>query len=113
MTTEALWKINSNQKAERTFTVFNDATPPVAVNVTGWSVDAVLRARPGGNVLHTFAGADAAIVDATAGSVKVTIPAAASLGFRFGHAWYRVRVVPPSAVDAERVLEGPLIVSPD
>lgn len=112
--TESVWKIKANQRDRRRFTVLDDAAPPAPVDVTNWTIDAVLKSRPGGNTVHTFPIGDVSIVSGPLGQVEVRIPAAVSAAFAFGHAWYRVRVIPPSAAtDAQRVLEGPLIVSPD
>jgi hypothetical protein len=114
MTTEALWPIKAKQKTARTFTVLDDATPPAAVDITGWTVDAAIKARPGGNVLYAFPSGAWTIVSGPLGQVRLTLPASVSAGFRFGHAWYRVRVfLPASADDAQRILEGPMTVSPD
>ena len=111
MTTESVWRIKANQRNTRTFTVLDKAQ--VAVDITGWTVDAALKSRPGGNVLHAFPVGEWSIVSGPLGQVKLTLSASTSAAFSFGYAWYRIRVVPPSADDAQRILEGPMIVSPD
>lgn len=110
MTTESVWRVPANTLRTRTFTVLDDDQVPV--DITAWQVDAAIKSRPGGNVLHTFPSGDWVIVSGPAGQVRLTIPAAVSAAWSFGHAWYRVRVY-DNPTHAERVLEGPLIVSPD
>lgn len=113
MTTEQAWRITANQRETRTFDVFEGN---LEVDVTGWDVDAKIRTRPGGLVLHTFP-ADRAVIDA-GGQVVLTIPAPVSAAWAWTSGWYRIRVSDPASPDpddpaASRVLQGPLVVDPD
>ena len=62
------------------------------VNVSGWSVDAKVKDRPGGSVLYSFPS-EGAVPDGV--RVKLTVPGAASSAFTFSRAWYRVLLTDP------------------
>lgn len=113
-TTVAEWQINANAREQRTFDVLNGADDEV--DITGWTVDARIRTRPGGITLHTFP--DEMIEVDPSGQVTLTIPAPTSAAWAWPTGWYRIRVEDPDSPDADnpdasRTLQGPVVVNPD
>lgn len=112
MTTDLAWRVRANQRERRTFDVRSG--PEDDIDVTGWTVDAKVRSRPGGTVLHTI---DIADITITGSQVAVVIPAPISAAWAFTTGWYRIRVVDPASdvddPEASRVLQGPFVVDPD
>lgn len=106
------WRINGGSRAQRTFSVVVPGTTN-DVDVTGWAVDAKIRTRPGGDILHTFPADRAVVVD---GQVQCTIPGPVSRVWAFTTGWYRIEITDPdSPVDDPenpRVLQGPFVVDP-
>lgn len=113
MTSELAWRVTANQRERRAFDVNDSAQQPV--DVTGWTVDAKIRTRPGGTVLHTFPE-DYASIDGS-GQVVCVIPAPVSAVWAWTTGWYRIVVSDPDSPaddpDRSRVLQGPLVVDPD
>ncbi len=113
MTTDAEWRVKADQREQRSFTVDDKAGAPV--DVTGWDIDAKIRTRPGGLILHTFT-AEYAEIDGD-GQVVLTIPAPVSAAWAWTEGWYRVKVTDPDSdeddPDRSRTLQGPLVVDPD
>lgn len=111
MTTEKPWRIKAGQREQRTFTVADGGQ---SVDVTGWTVDAYIRSRPGSDMLHTFA-AEHVSVDGS--QVTLTIPAPVSAAWHWTIGWYRIKVTAPDSPADDphrsRVLEGPIVVDPD
>lgn len=112
-TTDYAWRVEAGEREILNFSIQNaegETTP-----IPGWSVDAKIYDRPGGNVLYTFPSADAALVGGGAG-IRLKIPAAVSAAWQFTSAWYRVVVTDPVTVpadpDTQRVLQGTLVVDP-
>lgn len=113
MTTDQAWRVTANQREQRSFDVFEGSTE---VDITGWTIDARIRTRPGGAVLHTFP-ADHTVIDGD-GRVVCTIPAPVSAAWAWTSGWYRIVVTDPDSPDPDdparsRVLQGPLVVDPD
>jgi hypothetical protein len=111
MTTDQPWRISANQRERRSFDVFDG---PTEVDITGWTIDAKIRTRPGGDILHTFP-AERAVIES--GRVVCTIPAPISAAWAWTSGWYRIVVTNPASPaddpDRSRVLQGPLVVDPD
>lgn len=83
--------------------------------VPGWTVDAKIKDRPGGTVLHTFPS-DMAVLSGDGTTVTLTIPGDVSAAWTFTNAWFRVKVINPAVlvpVEQRRILSGPLIVLPE
>lgn len=112
-TTTKLWPITAGAKEQRAFDVLNPSD--VGVDITGWTVDAKIRSRPAGLVVHTFP-TDMITVNSS-GHVVLTVPAPISKAWTWANGWYRIVVTPPSSPvenpDSSRVLQGPVVVSPD
>lgn len=113
MTTDYAWRVTADQREQRSFDVFEGSAE---VDITGWDVDAKIRTRPGGLVLHTFPAERAVIEDD--GRVTCTIPAPVSAAWAWTTGWYRIKVTDPASPDPDdparsRVLQGPLVVDPD
>lgn len=107
--------MEAGQRNTNSFTVLDgDGT---VSPVSGWLVDAKIRAYPGGPVLYTFPSGDAELLSGGA-VVRLTVPEQISLAWTFTSGWYRVRVYDPDPDDpfdapAQRILQGTLIVDPD
>lgn len=112
MTTEAAWRIKAGQREQRTFDV-NDTGGEV--DVTGWTVDAKIRTRPGGLAVHVFPDQH---ITVAGGEVTLTIPAPTSAVWTWATGWYRCVLTNPDSPDPDdpqssRVLEGVFVVDPD
>lgn len=107
------WPIVAGAKSQRAFDVLNSVD--VGVDITGWTVDARIRSRPAGLVLHTFP-TDMITVNSS-GHVVLVVPAPISKAWTWAIGWYRIVVTPPASPvdnpDASRVLQGPVVVYPD
>ena len=113
-TTVAEWQITANAREQRTFDVLDGENDEV--DISGWTVDARIRTRPGGLTLHAFPE-DMISIDPS-GQVTLTVPAPVSKAWAWTTAWYRIRVEDPDSPDADdpdasRTLEGPVVVKPD
>lgn len=111
-TTTAAWRITANAKEQRSFDVLNSVDDEV--DITGWTVDARIRTRPGGAVLHTF---PADMIQIDSDQVILTVPAPVSGAWAWTTGWYRVVVSDPDSPaenpDKSRTLQGPVVVDPD
>lgn len=107
------WRLEAGERAEISFPVVD--ADDVPVDVEGWTVDAKIRTRPGGTVLYTFP-ADYVSIDSS-GLVTVTIPAPVSAAWVFTNGWYRVVITDPNSSpddpNAQRVLQGVVVIDPD
>lgn len=112
-TTSAPWRIAANTRETRSFDVLNGEDGDVTI--TGWTVDARIRTRPGGIVLWTFPAEFVSIE--TPGTVVLTVPAPVSAGWAWTTGWYRIVVSDPASPegnpDASRVLQGVVVIDPD
>lgn len=101
------WTVEAGERTTLYVPVLDDDGLPQSI--TGWVVDAAVKDRPGGDVLHTFTEAEAA---PDGSRVKLSLDETVTAAFTFRRAWYRVKVVDP-ANGPVRLVQGPFVVSPD
>lgn len=83
-------------------------------DATGWAVDAKIKVRPGGPVLHVFTTAEAKILVDDGTKLRLTILPALSMTWTWTTGWYRIKIIDPEdATNIQRIVQGPLIVDPD
>jgi hypothetical protein len=106
------WRIEAGERETLDIPVLDDADDPAAID--GWTVDCVIKDRPGGTVLHTFAGDNAQILPG--GVVHLVIPAPVSALWAWRSGWWRLIVSNPSINEddppAYRIVQGPVVVDP-
>jgi hypothetical protein len=107
------WRHTQGERDPVTFQVLdvNDS----AYSITGWTVDAKIKTRPKGTVLHTF-GEDDIEISPDGFAVTLTIPAAVSSAWTWTTGYYRIKVIDPSDPDdptVRRLLQGPFVTDPD
>jgi hypothetical protein len=112
MATEFPWLVRAGARARISFPILDE--DDVAQDIDGWTVDVVIKDRPGGTLRYTFPGEDVDIADA---EVTLTIPGPVSAAWPWRAGWLRVKVTDPATgtedPDVSRVLVGPVIVDPD
>lgn len=102
------WTTEQGELDQRSIPVLLAGAP---FDVTGWSVDAKIRVRPGGGVLHTWAPGD---ITAAGTNVILTILPATSLGWTFQRGWWRCKVIHPTdPTQVSRIIQGAFRVSRD
>lgn len=108
------WLVEQGERETLTFPVLNEAGSPTVI--TGWTVDARIKDRPGGATLYTWPS-NLAQITGGGSSVTLTIPGPVSAGWTWTTGWFRVKVTDPSSDPADpavhRIIAGPLIISPD
>lgn len=86
-------------------------------DATGWAVDAKIKVRPGGPVLHTFStgeDGDARILADDGTKLQLTILPAVSMTWTWTTGWYRIKITDPNdATNIQRIVQGPFIVDQD
>lgn len=84
--------------------------------IDGWTIDAKIKNRAGGDTLYTWPAEHAEITNGGA-FVTLTIPAPVSAEWTFRTGWFRVVVTDPNSdpddPTSERILQGPFIVDAD
>lgn len=113
-TTTWSWRIEAGEQEVLVIPVLDEDDAPFSI--AGWTVDAQIKTRAGGETLYTWP-AEFAQVTGGDTSVTLTIPGPVSEAWTFRTGWYRVVVSDPgSDVDnptAERILQGPFVVDAD
>lgn len=108
------WRIEAGEREVLVIPVLDDDNAEFAI--TGWTVDAQIKTRAGGETLYTWPAEHAQITDGGT-TVTLTIPGPVSATWMFRTAWYRVEVTDPGSdpddPGVERILQGPLEVDPD
>ena len=108
---EYSWRVTQGTRERLIIPVFRDG---VAYDVTGWTVDAVIRAQAGGTLYYRW---PTDLVDVTGSEVTLTIPAPVSSAWDWTRGWYRVTLSDPSTPtedpDAWRVLQGEITIDPE
>jgi hypothetical protein len=111
-TTFSVWRVEANEKHYRTIPVVDSNGNPNVV--TGWTVDAKVRTRAGGEILYVFPEEHWEI---QSDLVILKIPAPVSAAWDWSLGWYRVVITDPNSdaedPDTQRIAEGPFIVNPD
>lgn len=113
-TTAFAWRIEQGEREELVIPVLDDADS--LFFITGWTVDAKVKTRPGGSVLYTWPAELAQITNGGA-FITLTIPGPVSALWTWAAGWYRVKVQDPlSEPDdptVQRILAGPFVVDAD
>lgn len=88
-----------------------------AANVANWVIDAKVKTRPGGPLLHAFVatGDDPEVKISDDGTaVELTILPAVSAAWTWTSGWYRIKLQDPGdATNIQRVVEGAFMVNQD
>lgn len=112
-TLEFTWRVEQGEREQLVIPVLDDTA---AANITGWTVDAQIKNRAGGDTLYTWP-AGLAYVSASGTSVTITIPAAVSAAWVWRIGWWRVVITDPASdpddPTVHRIIEGPLVIDPD
>ncbi len=113
-TTTWTWHVEAGERQVLVIPVLDDTN--AEFSVLGWTVDAKIKTRPGGETLYTWPAEHAEITDGGV-SVTLTIPGPVSEAWLFREAWYRVEISDPASdpddPSVERILQGQLVVDPD
>lgn len=108
------WRIRQGRR-ERLLIPVVDAAG-ANFSITGWTIDAKIKTRPGGTVLHTVPPGDLEL-SGDGFTLTLIIPAPVSEAWTWRTGWYRVKVTDPASDPAdptvERPIEGPVTVDPD
>jgi hypothetical protein len=113
-TTYFSWRVEQGEKETLIIPVYDESNS--LFFITGWTIDAKIKTRAGGDVLYTWPDEYAQITSGGA-FVTLTIPAPVSEAWTFRNGWFRVVVSDPdSDVDnprSERILQGPFVLDAD
>ena len=113
-TTYFAWRIEQGEKETLIIPVLDAANTAFAI--PGWTVDAKIKTRPGGDILYTWPAEYAEVTGADL-FVTLTIPAPVSEAWTFRNGWFRVKVSDPNSdldnPTVERILLGPFVVDAD
>lgn len=107
------WRVEQGERESITFDVLGVDDAPRSI--TGWTVDARIKARPGGAVLYAWPGQFVEL-SPSGEQITLTIPGPVSAVWTWRVGWWRVVVSDPSSdptdPTVERIISGPLIVDP-
>lgn len=110
-TTYFVWRIEQGEKETLIIPVY-DASNSLFF-IPGWTIDAQIKTRAGGETLYTWPAEYAQVTNGDA-FVTLTIPGPVSAAWTFRTGYFRVVVSDPdSDVDnptAERILQGPFVM---
>lgn len=110
-TARFVWCIEAGETEGLTIPVLDGGSP---LDITGWTVDAQIKRKPGGTAVYTFTPD---LISTANSAVKLRLPPAASVGWTFTTAWFRVKLIdptsPPSDPTIYRILQGPVVINPD
>lgn len=107
------WRISQGAREQLDIPILQpDGVSPK--DVTGYTVDAVIRDVPGGELLYTWPAEDVVIAGT---SVSLIIPAPVSAEWIWSVGWYRVKltapIVDPDDPPVSRVLQGVICIDFD
>lgn len=106
------WRIEAGERETLDIPVLDDADDPASID--GWHIDAVIKDRPGGQVLFRFEEENAQIL--TGGVVRLVVPAPVSDLWVWRSGWWRLVISNPSINEfdppAYRIVQGPVVVDP-
>lgn len=106
------WRISQGAREKLNIPILDGDGVPVTL--TGYTVDAVIKDRPGGAVLYTWPAED---VETAGTAVSLTIPAPVSTAWTWSVGWYRVKLTAPGAEPDDpmttRVLQGVIVLDFD
>lgn len=88
-TREYTWRIEAGEREKLTVPLLDGGEP---IDITGWSVKAVIKDRRGGALLYTF---PAEHVNINGSEVELTIPAPVSANWVWTVGWWHMEVTPP------------------
>lgn len=110
-TREYIWRVKQGAKERLIIPVLDDGAPK---DVTGFTVDAKVKTRPGGTVLYTW---PSDLIEIDGDEVALLIPAPVSAAWTWYAGWYRVKITdpasPPDDPEISRVLQGAIFIDLD
>lgn len=110
-TTDYVWRVEQGEREPLDIPVLDNDEPR---DVTGWTIDAVIKTEPGGEVLHTFTPEQITVVSNV---VTLTVPGPVSAAWTWTIGWWRVKITPPDSdpddPETERIVKGPFLVYRD
>jgi hypothetical protein len=110
-TTYFAWRIEQGEKETLIIPVLDDSNS--LFPIPGWTVDAQVKTRAGGDTLYEWPPEYAQVTNGDA-FVTLTIPAPVSDAWTFRTGWFRVVVTDPDSdpdnPNSERILQGPFVV---
>ena len=99
------WRVEQGERTRITIPILDSAGDPY--DVTGWAVDAQIKAAPGGCSLYTW---PAELITIDGAEVELVIPAAVSSLWTWTSGWWRVVITDPNSnpadLDTYRVIQG-------
>lgn len=112
-TTTWTWRVEAGEREVLVIPVLDDDDAPFSI--PGWTVDAQIKTRSGGQTLYTWPAEYAEITDGDQ-FVTLTIPGPVSATWMFRTGWYRVEVTDPNSdpdnPNVQRILQGPFELDP-
>lgn len=110
-TVEFAWRIEQGEREPLDVPVLDNGAPR---DLTGWTIDAVIKDAPGGTVLYTFPPAQVVV---NGHIVTLIVPAPVSSAWTWTVGWWRMKITAPDPdpVDPEthRVAQGAFLVERD
>lgn len=107
------WRVEAGEREAIDIPILqsDDVTPQ---DLTGYTIDAKIKTRPGGTVLYTFPLSQVIVED---NIITLVIPAPVSATWTWSVGWWRLKVTAPDPDPADpetdRVIQGAFIVDPD
>lgn len=110
-TAEYAWRVEQGEREQLEIPVLDNGVPR---DLTGWTIDAVIKTEPGGTVLYTFPAAQIVVDEHL---IRLIVPGPVSAAWTWSVGWWRVLITAPDPdpVDPEtyRVVKGPFLVERD
>lgn len=111
-TLDYVWRIEAGERERLSIPVLDEDDGPA--DLTGYIIDAQIKAFQGGAVLYTF---PAEHITVEGSAIVLLIPAPVSVQWPWRVGWWRVLITAPDPdpddPDTHRIIAGPFIVSPD
>lgn len=106
------WRISQGAREQLNIPILDGDGAPVTL--TDYTVDAMIKDRPGGEVLYTWPAED---VEIAGTAVSLSVPAPVSAEWTWSVGWYRVLLTAPDADPDDpmtaRVLQGVIVIDFD
>lgn len=106
------WPVTAGTRNPLDIPILSGVTP---FPIPGWTVDARITTRPGGDVIYTFPP-ELALLSDDGLTVHLIATAAASALWTFRRAWWSCDVTDPNSDPADpsvdQLIHGPLILTP-
>lgn len=110
-TTTFTWRIEQGEREQLTIPIYDENNS--LAFITGWTIDAQIKDRPGGDTLYVFPDELAQVFGGGA-FIGLTVPAPVSAAWLWRTGWFRVVITEPDTGPVDptsyRVLEGPVVI---